>query len=119
MWIPNLGHLRDHALNPSIPTRYPDFTDLLTPLGSWDISVLSTIFPLNVAHRILGFRALDLSGVSDIRHWRWDHHFTVSSAYRKCMEHTWDPFPRIGQLSGLSRFHKDCESFYGLFLDRN
>ncbi|KAK8626083.1 hypothetical protein V6N13_133735 [Hibiscus sabdariffa] len=81
IWVPSVGRLCDQVLDSTAPLRYLTFLDFMTPSGSWNLSLLSSIFPVSVAHRILSIRCLSPDGVSNFCRWRWDDWFTISSAY--------------------------------------
>ncbi|KAE8686417.1 hypothetical protein F3Y22_tig00111064pilonHSYRG00028 [Hibiscus syriacus] len=57
IWIPKVGPLRSHALDPSSPALYPHFSDLMTADGSWNT-------PLSTAHYLVPLRHyFDLGGI--------------------------------------------------------
>ncbi|KAK8491238.1 hypothetical protein V6N11_020158 [Hibiscus sabdariffa] len=91
IWVPDVGRLCDQVMDPTVPFHYPIFSALMTPSGSWNLSLLSSIFPASVAHRILSIRCPVPDGGSDFCRWRWDDRLTISSAYAKCVEHTLSP----------------------------
>ncbi|KAK8569001.1 hypothetical protein V6N12_007534 [Hibiscus sabdariffa] len=55
----------------------------MTPSGSWDVSLLISLFPTSVVHHILSIRCPDTSDRVDFCRWCWNSHFTVRSAYMK------------------------------------
>ncbi|KAK8499600.1 hypothetical protein V6N11_025515 [Hibiscus sabdariffa] len=85
IWVPDVGRLCDQVTDPTIPFRHPTFSTLMTPSGSWNLSLLSSIFPTTVAHRILSIRCPLPNSGSDFCRWRWADRFSISSAYAKCM----------------------------------
>ncbi|KAK8575326.1 hypothetical protein V6N12_063001 [Hibiscus sabdariffa] len=91
VWGPDIGRLCEHVLDPSSLTRYPTFQILMTPSGTWDLSLLSSIFPEAVAHRMFSIRCPNPNTESDFCRWRWDDSFTIKSAYAKCIDHLWNP----------------------------
>ncbi|KAK8669058.1 hypothetical protein V6N13_106499 [Hibiscus sabdariffa] len=66
----------------------------MTPSGSWDVSLLLSLFPTSVVHHILSISCPDTSDRVDFCRWRWNSHFTVRPAYMKIMEHSWDPLSK-------------------------
>ncbi|KAK9006390.1 hypothetical protein V6N11_035431 [Hibiscus sabdariffa] len=100
IWVPSVGRLCDQVLDSTAPLRYLTFLDFMTPSGSWNLSLLSSIFPVSVAHRILSIRCLSPDGVSNFCRWRWDDWFTISSAYAKCVEHALPPCSNTWNING-------------------
>ncbi|KAK8997445.1 hypothetical protein V6N11_020923 [Hibiscus sabdariffa] len=55
----------------------------MPPSGTWDFSLLSSIFPAAVAHRIVSIHCPNPNAKSDFCRWRWDESFSINSAYAK------------------------------------
>ncbi|KAK8579889.1 hypothetical protein V6N12_070192 [Hibiscus sabdariffa] len=92
IWIPALGPLHDHVIDPQMHFLLPRFNDLMLP--SWDLPLLADIFPASVIPHFFNIRCPQPGDVADTCCWRWDQQFSVGSAYAKLMANRWNiPHP--------------------------
>ncbi|KAE8655872.1 hypothetical protein F3Y22_tig00117016pilonHSYRG00268 [Hibiscus syriacus] len=70
IWIPQLGPLRPHALDPSYINKNINISDLVTVDGSWNLEALECLLPSTILPYILSIRPPSSSDVADSYIWR-------------------------------------------------
>ncbi|KAK8655984.1 hypothetical protein V6N13_108546 [Hibiscus sabdariffa] len=68
----------------------------MTTSGSWNSTLLFSLFHEQVARRIFSQRCPSSNDIIDFCRWRWNPQFSISEAYSKIMEEKWDPHSNDG-----------------------
>ncbi|KAK9009988.1 hypothetical protein V6N11_036508 [Hibiscus sabdariffa] len=62
----------------------------MTTTGSWNLTLLLSLFPEQVTRRIFSQRCPSSNDIIDFCRWRWSPQFSISEAYSKILEEEWD-----------------------------